>query len=488
MSENSAISRLGAQGSDDIQEQLQRESRSGSMSRSSSSGSESENEMIESQMLGIEYFDESDSGKSDSDIESYYESDSEIESCYSEWDRDDFMRRKYVSVSYGCGSQSSTVIAARLARAKQLGIKDFEFYKVEFDDVIASAWADCIQGVALKELKLVECSGQLDVVLQCGYEHMSLEKMDLSSNDSTVAFNTALGRTAPGLKSLDMLEIGFEDDGAYAILTEGLQNNTTLETLAIRDSPTTDLEVAKLLRALSSHPKLKNLDLSGGQGGQQAVQALQHLLSMSDLHDLRFTRQYTAENGYLVGAQNGLLASALRGNQCLRKLDLSSNDLGDEALDSLAQAFSTCRMLEVLYLSKNVLRDTDLETLLSHLPSTLKMLDVSENEFTEHRAEKLLLTALEESPRLSHISYYQQYTTICVIGRDIQHLMDFNWIGRILFCDRNDLPLSVWPVVLGRAIQLGSVSSTDALFHMLQGPQPSGSLLSVLVQGRLSEK
>ena len=71
-----------------------------------------------------------------------------------------------------------------------------------------------------------------------------------------------------------------------------------------------------------------------------------------------------------------------------------------EAFDPLAQAFSTCRMLEVLDLSHNELRDTDLETLLSHLPRTLKTLDVSSNEFTEHQAEKLLLAALEESPRL----------------------------------------------------------------------------------------
>jgi hypothetical protein len=183
-----------------------------------------------------------------------------------------------------------------------------------------------------------------------------------------------------------------------------------------------------------------------------------------------------------------LLANALAGNKCLRKLHLAMNCLGDEALDTLAQAFSTCRMLETLDLSNNELTDTDLETLLSHLPRTLKALDVSENEFTEHCAQKLLLTAVEESPRLSHVMYRQHFLARDVIGRDMQHLMDFNRCGRILFCDRSILPLSVWPVVLGRANRLQRARRPNAIFHMLQGPQSSGSLLSVLLQGRLSER
>jgi hypothetical protein len=427
--------------------------------------------VVESQMHGIEY----GSGSRESERES--DSDS---------DNDDFMENEYIIVSCYHGSQNSTKIAARLARAKQHGIKTFQFNRVDFDDVIASAWADCVQGRGLKELKMMECSGQLDVVLQCRYEDMSLENMDLS-NRTAMALNTTLRYTTSGLNSLNMGEIGFDYDEACAILTEGLQNNTTLETLTIGDSPATDLEVAELFRALSSHPKLRKLDLVGGQAGQQAVQALGHLLAMSKLDDLSFSGQFEAENGYLVGSQNRMLASALRGNQCLRKLSLSMNSLGDEAPYPLAQAFSTCRMLEALDLSQNELRDTYLESLVSHLPSTLKKLDVSENEFTEHWAEKLLLTALEESPRLSDIRYHQ-FMARGVIGRDIQHLMDFNWIGRILFCDRSDLPLSVWPVVLGRAIRLGTDRSPNAIFLMLQGPQTSGSLLSVLAQGRLSKK
>jgi hypothetical protein len=418
-------------------------------------------------MLGIDY-------RSDS-------SESESES-----DDDDFMENEYIILSCSYGSQDSTRIAARLAQAKQHEIKTFQFNRVHFDDVIASAWADCVQGRTLKELKMMECSGQLDVVLQCTYEDMSLERMDLSNSD-VIALNNPLRSTTPGLNSLDMCEIGFDDDEACANFTEGLQHNTTLETLTIGDSPTSDPEVAELFRALSSHPKLRKLDVIGGQGGQQAVQALQHLLITSELDDLSFSGQFTAENGYLVGSQNGVLASALRGNQCLRKLNLSMNGLGDEALDPLAHAFSTCRVLQVLDLSQNELRDTDLETLVSHLPSTLKTLDVSENEFTKQRAEKLLLTALEENPRLSDIRY-RHLMDLGVIGRDLRHLKDFNWSGRILFCDRSNLPLSIWPVVLGRAAQLGRVRGSNAIFHMLQGPQPSGSLLSVLVQGRLSEK
>jgi hypothetical protein len=454
MSENSTISRLGAQGPDDIREQLECESRSRSRSKSQSSSSESK--MVENQVLGIPY--ESDSSKSDRNSENYI--------------NDDFMGNDSIIVS-GNGSQNSTEIAARLARAKQHGIEKFVFKLVDFDDVITSAWTDCFHGCALKELKMMECSGQRDVVLQCRYENMSLEGMHLSNSDAR-ALNTTLRRTTPGLNSLEMLGIGSVDDEACAILTEGLQNNTTLETLFIDDSsPTTDLEVAKLLRALSSHPKLRKLELiKGHQGGQEAVKALGHLLATSELEDLGFIPRFTLENR--------VLASALRGNQCLRKLNLLMNHLGDEALDPLAHAISTCRVLEVLDLRHNQLRDADLETLLSRLPCTLKSLDVSQNKFTQHQAEKLMLTALEENPQLSMVRG--------VRGRDIRHSMDFNWIGRKLFCDRSDLPISVWPVVLGRAIRLGSVRSPNAIFHMLQGTQPSGSLLSVLVRRRLSEK
>ena len=205
----------------------------------------------------------------------------------------------------------------------------------------------------------------------------------------------------------------------------------------------------------------------------------------------------------------------LRGNQYLRRLNLSNNHLVDNDLGQLGQIVWTCAQLECLEVENNDFTVNGLEQFAScTIPSSLKTLRIQGN----HR---LLLSSSSSATSSGGggggsgggstgpdvlVKILQIHIRLETIDRDpfwtnstqrqlIQHWMDVNRAGRraLLTANHNDdhqhststsssssssssttsIPNSLWPIILERANRIfhrWENRQANVIFHLLQGP------------------
>jgi hypothetical protein len=354
---------------------------------------------------------------------------------------------------------------------------------------------------------------------------------------------------ATGTANGDNLQQQGEEEDAIAALAKGLAQNLSLDTLALTSCKLNDTQVACLVTALQNHPTLTVLRLFGNECRAKGAQALANLLSSPsscleslDLHhqqqsrpplrhlrlmqllqqqrvqqEENFGRQQRQQliGRFLLlrrGAGGGnpagdgeqesetttstlaqqnrlpveLLAAGLRGNQSLRRLNLGSNQLGDNDMASLGRVLWTCPRLESLELEHNDIGVDGLEKFaMSHRASHLKSLRLQGNPrlTSSGRGPSLLVKILQVHPTIEAIDRHAFWTR-SVFGPLIQHWMDFNRGGRRALCGSScstnhcgslspALPLGLWPKVLERAnrefCRLVD-RQANVLFHLLKGP------------------
>jgi Ran GTPase-activating protein (RanGAP) involved in mRNA processing and transport len=270
-------------------------------------------------------------------------------------------------------------------------------------------------------------------------------------------------------KQLSMSRITFAED-AIAELASGLQNNSSIQTLAVTSCNLTDVQVAQLVQGMVNHSSLKVLRLFGNQGRTHALVALVKLLSSTKLESLDFHHQSWQEGG--LQAQVKILAAGLKGNQHIKRLNLSSNILVDEDLSSLSKILWTCPRLEELDLDLNNITNRGLETFASqNIPGSLRRLRLSGNDFTREGAIHLL-KILQVNLELGFVDCHRFWVR-SEKRREIQHFMDLNRSGRILLRHSSTPPIALWPVVLARAnnvFRSNDERRADVIFHLLQGP------------------
>jgi Ran GTPase-activating protein (RanGAP) involved in mRNA processing and transport len=406
----------------------------------------------------------------------------------------------------------AAAIAKRLMRAKEDKTSSLAFFQIEFDDQVTTATIALFrhasrQALRWNELNLFGCMGQVETVLQvCTaldlFAQITIKGMTRDerigqqaalSLGMAMKFNTllhtlhlghiALSREqsaalSAGLrtitdegqfKQLSMSRITFAED-AIAELASGLQNNSSIQTLAVTSCNLTDAQIAQLVQGMVNHSSLKVLRLFGNQGHTQALMALVKLLSSTKLESLDFHHQSWQQGG--LQSQIKILAAGLKGNQHIKRLNLSSNILVDEDLSSLSKILWTCPRLEELDLDLNNITNRGLETFASqNIPGSLKRLRLSGNHLTTEGAIHLL-KILQVNLELGFVDCHRFWVR-SEKRREIQHFMDLNRSGRILLRHSSTTPIALWPLVLAKAnivLRSNDERRADVLFQLLQGP------------------
>ena len=171
-----------------------------------------------------------------------------------------------------------------------------------------------------------------------------------------------------------------DDDSAVSLFTKALSQNQRLKVLRLEDCFLEDAQVASIVTALRGHPCLQKLWLSGNKCGIASSTALSNLLREPDCKlqflylDMTSTSSSSTMNRPKLNIQE--LATALRHNQSIHTLDLTSNMIHDEDLKLLGQTMippsssdtngqtTFNATLTCLELGRNRITDAGLSTLL----------------------------------------------------------------------------------------------------------------------------
>jgi hypothetical protein len=418
----------------------------------------------------------------------------------------------------GIYTTTSEAIVEKLGKAKDVTStnrkKTIEFHGVNFDDDVVSATVDLFRDVSekdclIRKLQLKCCRGRVGEVLKeaKAFAEISIDWLDDDEGEPLLPVLPAICmgmRCNPNLKkvelgemsvsvrearvlgqglktagshfkelSLELVYIDQDERNAVSELAAGFRYNSSLEQISLVQWDLRDVEVGWVADALVGHPSLKALSLSDSiDFGPQGLAALARLLNNSSLESLSL-----CSHGPGLGTHIKILAEALKGNQNLKKLDLAYNQIGDEGLNMLTSTVCTYpTRLEELNLADNRISDQGLGAFASRpISSCLRRLDLHCDHIFSADENRYLLEALQLNPQLGKIENDWD-DRLDPFPPDVRHLLDLNWCGRVLLGQDTSVPLSIWPVVLGRANTAFRQESNqeerraNAIFHLLQGP------------------
>ncbi|XP_066275097.1 uncharacterized protein [Branchiostoma lanceolatum] len=279
----------------------------------------------------------------------------------------------------------------------------------------------------------LSCTGlkpsSLQTILQ-GLRHMSqLEELDLSDNpalgdagikvldDALSSFPhlfvlrlKRVGMTSSGMESLaptmrhlaELRELDISEneigDAGVEVLKDGLSCVPYLAVLRLKRVGMTSEGMKYLAPNMRHLAELRELDISENQIGNAALESLTTiLLKFTAMQELGLSRTGISATGM------SKLVPALRHLNGLIKLDISGNYIGDPGLESLATILHNFTAMQELGLSRTGISDKYMSKLvpaLHHLTGLIK-LDISWNEIGDPGLESLAtilhnFTAMQE--------------------------------------------------------------------------------------------
>ncbi|XP_040188021.1 NACHT, LRR and PYD domains-containing protein 3-like isoform X2 [Rana temporaria] len=215
--------------------------------------------------------------------------------------------------------------------------------------------------------------------------------------------NEGLRKLIPTLHTIKSLRLmcTFTKDNSCPHLASGIRNNQTLRTLILSENNLGGPHFRDLMEALTTSQieklqlSINNLTdsscphLASGIRNNQTLRTLD--LSINNLEGPHFRdlmealttsqiEELLLDNNSLTDSSSPHLASGIRNNQTLRKLDLSCNNLKGPHFRDLMEALTTSR-IEELQLDKNHLTDSSCPHLASGIRNnqTLRRLNLSGN-------------------------------------------------------------------------------------------------------------
>ncbi|XP_069806654.1 NACHT, LRR and PYD domains-containing protein 3-like isoform X2 [Dendropsophus ebraccatus] len=210
----------------------------------------------------------------------------------------------------------------------------------------------------------------------CRIQELHLDYNNLSDMSCTEL--AAIIRNNPFLKKLDLSGNHLSGPN-FSDLVEALSGpDCSLEELHLANNDLPDTSCTQLASIIRNNRSLKRIDLSGNNLYGPRFSDLMEALSSPDC---RIEELHLANND-LPDTSCTLLAFVIRNNQSLKRLVLSGNHLSGPHFIDLVEALSSpaCRIQD-LYLANNNLPDTSctqLASILRNNPS-LKILDLSIN-------------------------------------------------------------------------------------------------------------
>jgi hypothetical protein len=254
------------------------------------------------------------------------------------------------------------------------------------------------------------------------------------------------------LKTLSLRLGGFgeNEEGVFELPTtfsKGLEENVTLETLELDGVP--EDWSAVILEALTDHPTLQILNLKKCTWGDSTLKSLRSLLSSPECKLRLLDMSYP----HLPPAKMNmeLLAASIEASHSLQKLKLRKAGLDRVDLSKILISLEKCPSLVDIDMMHNHISSLDFYHRFTFQPTRLRRLNLDGNPITWQvdvttKDDKSLIRFLENNAELGYLGErFEKYSS------RIEHLLDMNRCGRVLFRNGNQNPLSVWPGVLTRA-------------------------------------
>ena len=208
--------------------------------------------------------------------------------------------------------------------------------------------------------------------------NISLEKLWLGGNhleSSTVMIVDAL-KEITTLKELSLGNNGNKSKELAPAIASVVTRNILMEILSLSDSGLNDDGVIEIAESLCKHTtKLKVINLHKNNITEKSAESLSSIISSNTgLEEL-----YLGNNQLQLGAAQ--VATALKTISSLKVLNLSNNNIPEQAADELSAAIRANNSLEKLWLNGNYLGSSTV-VIINALKeiSTLKELNLSDNE------------------------------------------------------------------------------------------------------------
>jgi hypothetical protein len=323
-----------------------------------------------------------------------------------------------------------------------------------------------------KRLKLFFYGG-LDVEEQNDLEYLlpgitlnkRLEVLDVD-NGGLVSMGDfrALSRLLETTSILRVLDLNgltrFDQD----LFCQGIAENNTLKQIGLKFSAECDITdecTSCIFTALATHPKLETLDiLCNGHLGDLSSDSLQTLLAFS--RSLSFL---SIANHEIWNAQGKLnpdkILEGLEKNRSLTRLSLSNAVDGNFIFSQFFHAVAEHGSLQRLFLNEKTITKEDLECVTSMSRRKRPIIFELEHSVFDQLSETLgYVLFCHPEIRLLELWNSQKEK----ISSTYSRYYDLNWHGRYLL-DRDEVPLSLWPLVLQKAN-----SKPTVVYEFLKGP------------------
>ena len=288
-----------------------------------------------------------------------------------------------------CSDEAVTKLVTAI---KHKTLEELELSKINLTLAVACALAQSLPELsalrALRESGLIECSDEAVTKLVTAIKHKTLEGLELSEINLTSAVAGVLGQWLPELSALKILMISFLPDCSDEALTRLLAaiKHKTLETLQLSAMNLTSAAVVALCQSLPELPSLQNLNISGSDGC-----SLQ--LDFSVLRKLKI-------NGWPeFSAEAVTRLVAVIKHKPIEKLELSKIHLTSAMAEALGQLLTELSALKTLKI--NGLTECSDEAV-TKLVSAIKHKTLTELELSEINWTSVVAEALGQSlPELS---------------------------------------------------------------------------------------
>lgn len=272
-------------------------------------------------------------------------------------------------------------------------------------------------------------------------------------------------------------------------LATGLARNKTLELLTLKNSYLDDETLALLFQSLVGHPSIQTLLITFSDFGPETIQSLQNLLShpTCQLHHLELSNHVAISRMSRRSFDMFTFILSMPVNNSLKCLCLTKQGLTDKDVNMLLQNLWRFPQLTTLDLQLNQILDLDNVTrnLCSSSSCQLRALNLDYNDcFVEMNLPTQLLTEGYGPTSIALVRLLQLFPQLAYLGQEflqmvecgtifppiVQHHVDMNYCGGFLL--HREVPLSLWPLVLGKAKELERPSrQANVLYHLLRdGP------------------
>jgi hypothetical protein len=362
-------------------------------------------------------------------------------------------------------------------------------------------------------IHIAHCTGRLNELIESVMLHDRVKKVSLLSDADhlNAPFYTAIGLGLKTNKSITSLMIRLNlscelanalcdglshsstleylsvlitgsQIGAIELLATGLQRNNSLKQLKFNRSGLVhvnidDRHIIELTKALKYHPSLKSLSIQGSSCREAGIAAI---ASHIESNNCKLAKLDLSNHHFGVGKLFGCrsLASALATNKHLKSLSLSGHQLSEQEVGNLAMGLSQgSDALEELIFSNCGITDKSACIIAGLFPKMqlLKYLWLNDNPFGCVGAKEIC-EALRMNFELEELSIPRGLgKEMHSLQRTIEFYLVLNEGGRRLLSDDN-VPISLWPVVLARAENTrweyfsSASAQADVIYYLLKGP------------------